>query len=515
MTHMQRRSEHLPIGILLTALLVIGLFTFRDYGLSWDEPLYYEYGRSSQYAYSISARLDGTFELDIAFGASPADHVTRGPAYLLLGGLVQGLLEKAGLDMASAWHLTNFLAFLLGLYFFNALLRLWLDPIPAAFATAFFATQPVLWNHAFINPKDNPFSVIFLIAILGGFRMIDQWRDEPAGAVQSAILPGIVLGIATATRFIAPYGVLILLLYFLATANIRKIWRFVPYGLIAILVTLALWPYLWSDPAGKFIHTLQAMANIPSNLKMLFMGNEYPAYDLPSRFLPVLLALTLTEPTWILFAAGVIAAFRRHRKERFHLAKLAAVLLWFVILFGTLIAVNPPNSDNYRHYLFLLPPVFVFAGFGLSELLKRIKPAYWQAALIAVVFLPAVYNNIALHPYQYAYYNAFAGGTRSAFRNFETDYWLTCYREAVLEFNEIASTGANLYVRREPHIAAYYARPDISIRDFRTQQKEMRSGDYYLANSRLNEDLKFLRDEPALIEVSRQGAVFCVIKQVP
>jgi hypothetical protein len=43
----------------------------------------------------------------------------------------------------------------------------------------------------------------------------------------------------------------------------------------------------------------------------------------------------------------------------------------------------------------------------------------------------------------------------------------------------------------------------------------MQSGDYYLVNTRSNEDLKFLRDEPAVIEVSRLGATFCLIKQVP
>src|SRR5215204_1156459 len=122
------RTRELPLHILLTILLIIGLLTFKDYGLSWDEPLYYEYGNASEYAYSIPARLDGTFDLEKSYGASAGDHVTRGPAYLLIGGLFEGLLELLGLDMASAWHLTNFLTYLVGLTFFYALMRLWLDP---------------------------------------------------------------------------------------------------------------------------------------------------------------------------------------------------------------------------------------------------------------------------------------------------------------------------------------------------------------------------------------------------
>src|SRR5688500_10366148 len=98
---MQIRFREPPLYILLTILLIIGLLTFKDYGLSWDEPLYYDYGRASQYAYSIPARLDDSFDLEKSYGASAGDHVTRGPSYLLIGGLFEGLLETLGLDMAS------------------------------------------------------------------------------------------------------------------------------------------------------------------------------------------------------------------------------------------------------------------------------------------------------------------------------------------------------------------------------------------------------------------------------
>lgn len=508
--------DEYPIYVLLFLLLVVGLFTFRNYGLSWDEPLYYEYGGASEYAYSIQARLGGSFDIEKSFGASPADHVTRGPAYLLLGGLIEGTLESLGLDLASAWHLTNFLTFLLGLGVFHALLRFWLGPIPATVTTAFFALQPLLWNHAFINPKDSPFSVLFLAAMLSGFRMIDAWDGENKSVLKSTLLPGILLGIASAARFIAPYAALLLLIYFLLAAqNRKKAWGFIPYAAVAFLVMTALWPFLWENPFEKFLFTLREMSNIPANLKILFMGSEYPAYALPRRYFPTLLAITLTEPTWILFTVGLVFSFAAHRGQRRETARLVVVLLWFAFVLGSLVAFTPPNSDGYRHYLFILPPVFVFAGFGIHEILKWIGKPPIKLAFAALVLLPAVYNNIVLHPYQYAYYNAFAGGAGGAFREYETEYWLTCYREAVLQLNEIAPDGAQLFVRREPYIAAYYADSKIAVRDFRKEQKAMQPGDYYLVNTRSNEDLKFLRDEPAIIEIARQGAVFCVIKQVP
>ncbi|MBK8821449.1 MAG: glycosyltransferase family 39 protein [Anaerolineales bacterium] len=213
---MQKIRQH-PILILLIINIVIGLFTFRDYGLSWDEPLYYDYGQASETAYSIPARLNGTFDLEKTFGASASDHVTRGPAYLVIAGQFQNLLEFFGLDMASAWHLTNFLTFQVGLFFLYLLTRRWLDRWPATVSTAFFATQPVFWNHAFMNPKDMPFAVFFLISIYYGLRMIDSWTASPQSAkaiIRAAILPGILLGLTTAIRFIGPYAVVVIFLFF-------------------------------------------------------------------------------------------------------------------------------------------------------------------------------------------------------------------------------------------------------------------------------------------------------------
>jgi hypothetical protein len=45
--------------------------------------------------------------------------------------------------------------------------------------------------------------------------------------------------------------------------------------------------------------------------------------------------------------------------------------------------------------------------------------------------------------------------------------------------------------------------------------KDIHSGDYILVNSRTNEDRKTFHDAPVVFEVGRDGAVFCVVKQIP
>jgi len=135
-----------------------------------------------------------------------------------------------------------------------------------------------------------------------------------------------------------------------------------------------------------------------------------------------------------------------------------------------------------------------------------------MGAIAFILLAPGIYGFIQLHPYEYTYYNSFAGGTNGAFRKYETEYWLTCYKEAVEQFNE---PNAQLFVKREPYIAEYYADKNITIRDYRTEFGKIQSGDFVLVNTRANEDNKTFKDAPVVLQIRRGHAVFCEIKKIP
>ena len=138
-----------------------------------------------------------------------------------------------------------------------------------------------------------------------------------------------------------------------------------------------------------------------------------------------------------------------------------------------------------------------------------------RAGLGILLVLPGVSGIIQLHPYEYTYYNSFVGGTSGAFRNYETDFWLTCYKDAVEELNTKTSDPINLFVKREAYIAAMYASKNIAVQDLRGAANEVTSGDYVLVNTRTNEDRSTFRDAPIVIEVKRGDATFCIIRQIP
>ncbi|NOT03285.1 MAG: hypothetical protein HOP27_01660 [Anaerolineales bacterium] len=523
---MQKLRQH-PILILLIINIVVGLLTFRNYGLSWDEPLFYDYANALGYAYTPSEWFSGNFDLENAYGASGTDHANRGPAYILLAQPVVSVFESFGIDNASTWHLVNFLTFQLGVYLLYRLAKKWMHPFAALASAALFAWQPLLWGHAFINPKDPPFLVFFLGAICFGFEMIDAiTQSDPKGLrsnkhnlaekkpLGSIFLAAFFLGIATSIRVLGPLAGILVGIYALGkfdkSTAVILIKYFAAYFVLTILITFLTWPYLWTSPFQKFIEVFGFMSDNPTQLPVLFNGQVYKADELPRRYLPTLLGYTLTEPIWLLFIAGVTIGFwKSNNKQRI---TLALALLWFIVPSAYVVFRKPPMYDGFRHFLFILPPVFIFAGFTFEKLFTAIKTQWIAIALTLALLAPGIFGALGLHPYEYAYYNSFTGGTSGAFRTYETEYWLTCYKEAVQGFNE---QNAQLFVKREPYIAEYYANGNITIHDYRAEFGNIQSGDFVLINTRTNEDVNTFKDAPVILSVQRGGAVFCVIKQVP
>ena len=510
---MQKLRQH-TILILLIINIVVGLFTFRDYGLSWDEPLFYDYANALGYAYTPSEWFSGNFDLENAYGASGTDHANRGPAYILIAHPVVSVFESFGVDYAAAWHLVNFLTFQFGVYLLYRLAKKWINSSAALSAAALFAWQPLLWGHAFINPKDPPFLVFFLGAVCFGFEMIDAITENKNKKIIKLFLAALFLGVATSIRVLGPLAGILVGIYALgkfnkSTATIL-IKYFIAYFILTILITFLTWPYLWTSPLQKFIEVFGFMSDNPTQLPVLFNGDIYKADELPRRYLPILLGYTLTEPIWLLFIAGLVIGFWKSNNQQ--RTALALTLLWFIVPGAYVIFRKPPMYDGFRHFLFILPPVFIFAGFAFEKLFAAIKTQWIAIALTFTLLAPGIFGALGLHPYEYAYYNSFTGGTSGAFRTYETEYWLTCYKEAVQGFNE---QNAQLFVKREPYIAEYYANENITIRDYRAEFGNIQSGDFVLINTRTNEDIKTFKDAPTILSIQRGDAVFCVIKQVP
>lgn len=656
--------------VLVATSFLAAFLTYTHYGWTWDEPLFYQYGDALGYAYTPSNWFRPDFDLENAYGPSGTDHKIYGSAYLLIGQLVRSTLRFVLPEQDwTLWRLVNFMTFQLGVWGLYGLSRRWLSPPAALFSAALFASQPLLWGMAFINPKDIPFMVLFILTVWSGFRWVDGWLGVSQRSMSSRVLPAphqpsalvnklrrpawvglavilwfgiwlsnsawdgiarwliqalfraeegtwlfglfhslaenantlpeaayiakatallnrfrlgyilaasplllvclgilgytrivtflaglwhglqplpklpawrwlplavsgtveprrmaartvlaaVLLGLLTSVRVLGPLAGLLVLAYFLLRSEPRSWLPWLGYAAIACIISCITWPYLWEAPLTRFLDVFQHMSDNPQIIPVLFNGVVLPSVDLPRSYLPVMMGLTLTEPVWFLAGSGLLGVLWRLSRADLEWRSLVVILAWFAIPVVYVLWRRPPMYDGFRHFFFILPPVFILAGFGIDFLWRRFKPGLVATAAL-LLLLPGLLGILQTHPFEYTYYNQFTGGPAGAFRRFETDYWLTCYKEMMAQFNEMAlqnKVTSTLYVRRQPANAVLYAIPGIDIQRYNPAEDSTVSGDFILLPTRANTDQIIHPEAPVIMEVNQAGAVFCVIRQIP
>jgi len=508
------RYTDLRIGLLALIFLVGGMFVVTHYGESWDEKLRHDYAKRSLTAY-ISSQ-PGIL----------ADE--KGPFYSMLSVVGSKLLRLVFTSMkpTHGWHIMTYLSFILGVIFFYRLSRRLVEPDPALAATLLFSTQPILWGHAFINPKDIPFMAFFLASVVLGLDMVDRFqarRQEPAQKFSlgtwltrdGAVIAGVSLGLCSDIRTLGPASGLLVAVYFLSKAGLKAVPVLLKYLGVAALTIFLFWPYLWKAPLSIYLNSAARAMNFNWNGNVLFAGKEYPATVLPSSYLPTLFSLQLTETAWVLILIGFILAviaLARRAHVRMDLLLLGA---WFLAPVGAAVILRSTMYDNFRQYLFALPPLFVLAGLALQAVWALVKQKMaWFALFVGLFLLPALYWNIRLHPYEYIYFNSLAGGTRGAYHNYEMDYWATSFKEDMEFLNKVAPYKATVAIGGPLDVAQIYARNDLKLVLDPVDPFSGVIPDYAVLTTRYFTDQKSYPNSEIIFQVTREGAVLSVVKQI-
>jgi len=627
---------------------VVGAFLVTDYGESWDEHLRYRYAENSINAYK----------------GNPGDvEDEKGPFFVMIATLGGNLICSLREDclISDARHYVNFISFLLGLFFLYRLNLRFTNKWAAFGGTLIFNTQPLLWGHAFMNPKDLPFMVFFIASIDTGLAMVDSFRypnhanktglpNNPelsfvsqlisewnliAGSkrrllriisitilimitglfisqslvrnsieniiqdiytngthslletiftqeaqhrndipvenyVQKTwqlylravkyfslslviiwmfitiinlpetrkylwsekfrptikaiwinvknrklIIAGVFLGLTCSIRTLGPAAGGLIGIYLLMKHKKSSFPMLVAYGLVGALVTYTSWPGLWGSPIRNFLESLSIASDFPWDGKVLFNGITYSLGTHPRRYLPILLSIQFTFPAFIIIIFGFILSIVKIIKRKVNWMKVAILYLWFFVPVVLVVIVEPNIYDNFRHFFFLIPPLFTFAAIGLQSVFDHFKRPAIQAIVIFLLIMPNIFSLVKLHPYQYVYYNFLTNGVGGAFREYEMDYWGTSYREATEYINQIAPQNAKIIVFGAPHLVETYARADLEIEKYKKGSKLYRfSPTYAILLSRYDKDILLFPEDESIFFVERDGAIFAVVKDL-
>lgn len=457
---------------LMAALLFVAA-TFKQYGISWDEPLHLENGWRAlnwyltlggdqsvlhfQNLYLYGALYDTTCA--VASLVLPFDgYETR----RLLGGLV-GVLGVAA---------ARLLARELG------------GARAGALAVLLLLLTPEWIGQSFANPKDIPFATAAAWVALAQLRLL---RETPRPALW--LLHGVAFGCALGIRV----GGVILLAPLLMGLGIQFIQQVQRNGIAPATITsarlagpllaslalswalmVAFWPWAQTGLLRPF-EALTAFTHFPLNFHFPFAGREVETTALPSWYIPVAFAVKLVEPALLGLLVASALAVRSVTQQGWNTITPGRVALVGMIIAppALVIGSHAVLYDGIRHLLFLMIPLCVVASLGLDRLgsiLALRGPRFVQAssAMLVVWTLWQAVMIGRLHPYEAIWYNALAGGVKGAEGRFELDIGGTALSEAAMRLRDhvISREGSwalahpyRIRVCGPPESALYYLPP--------------------------------------------------------
>ncbi len=162
------RRERLLLLLWLVINLSIGLLIVRQYGMSVDEPNNYRYADDTLDAYPSFFGTLYEPKYDSAYDG-------HGPAFLTITLILIRIIQVVfpNVFVPDLWHFSYFVTFQLTGLCLYWLSKRWFSTWTSWGILILFTTQPLLWGHAFINPKDIPFMFFFTLSIMLGFHMVD------------------------------------------------------------------------------------------------------------------------------------------------------------------------------------------------------------------------------------------------------------------------------------------------------------------------------------------------------
>jgi 4-amino-4-deoxy-L-arabinose transferase-like glycosyltransferase len=446
-------ADRMAIAV-LAAVAIVAAFTFRDYGLAWDDYTHSQYG-------DLLLKL---------YGSGFAD--TRVLSFVNL------FMYGGGFDMAAALaakvlpfglfetrRLIGAAVGILGLFATWRLARRMGGPNAGFWALLLLASCPLYYGHMFMNAKDSPFATAMIVLLLGAVRALDEYPNPNR---RSMVLIGVAFGAAFGSRILAvvaaPYFAAALLLIAIEetrTLGLRAtlarlgnfVWLLLPALPLAYLIMGLLWPYSILAPLNPLRAAEYFDKFFEKPWREMFDGTLISVTEMPAIYVPQLFGLKLPEIMLALGLAGLICALAAIVRRDLPVSRRAGVLI--VTLAATLPVVlvmvkHPAFYNGLRHFVFLTPPFAVLGGLAAGWLIERAR-MYGRPALralvalfIAGVTLPVV-DMVRLHPYQYTSFNWASGGVSMANDKYMLDYWGLAFKQAA---DELKSRLAHAQVRR-------------------------------------------------------------------
>jgi hypothetical protein len=537
-------SRSIRLVAVMLAIAILGLSVVGHYGISYDEegPMRVAFETAKTVTtgkpYAGHLKYYGTL-----FNIS-AETIFQVKNRLLKPQFPpQDRFEGRGYVIAPFYQrvkLKHVLTFLLALVTYGAVAGLvailtgweyaWLGPV-------ILALFPRFWGHSFVNPKDIPLAAMMTLGTLMGVWLVGHFQQVSDKELRLVLnkttlfslgyggCVGLVAGMRLDGSVVLLFAAIAHFLSSLGTQQplqwLRRFWRH--YGLIVLswaATTFLVYPPAWQNPWSWAWETLQFYYHEDWPLTVLFDGKFLSAAQLPWYYLPQWWSMTIPEVFQVAFAVGVMALIWRYKfltdRQR---ACAIMVLLQILFLPTIVVLLNSTIYDEARQFLYVIPGVAAIACTALVWIYKALTRRFLKLFVVAIaiaLFSPIVWDMVALHPYQYLYFNRAFGGLAHAQGRFETDYWALSMREGIDWINRHAPPNATIVSSEPIYASAPIARADITVLPVDAEKtvnaKKIAKPFYYIAIPRWDFQQQFPQCD-VVYRVMRQEVPLAQVRQ--
>jgi hypothetical protein len=456
--------------ILLSVLLIVIFFTFRQYGISWDEPAQREIG-----TLSLKYYLSGFKDLR----AVAPDYFNR-----IYGGFFEMIAELAALlSPAHPYEIRHLITALAGFIGITGCWRLarHLGGRMAGFLTVLLMLFfPTYIGHMFNNPKDIPFAASYIWSTYFLILALSK-SDKPSLGLFSkfAVAAGITAGIRVGGLVIfvvaaAGFAVYVLLhlahKYPGAMRDILQTALFLVTAFIAAFgIMLIFWPWAQRKPISNTLYSLRFVSNWESRTADQWYIFKCFSVKLPEVILIGLLCAFLLALWNARHALGSIRSEDQRYRSRFVGFTLLAAS--FVVPAAYIVLRKSLLYNEMRQVIFIALPIVICGAIAISCVIKKAWKTGWISARYAAVILLAcllshpAYSITRLYPYHYIYCNIISGGMHGLGNAYTYEYYLHSYRELGLQLGRFLSqqnaqtpsqSRFKVFAHGSPQCMAYY-----------------------------------------------------------
>ncbi len=475
------------IGLYLAIIVfVVQLLLIHGAGLTWDEPSSFFFGRANldfwltgnrAYLTDIKSK---TLYTDSPFFYLYGEDVYPPFPFVVASGFSWIFAEHLRLlSFIDAHHMGEVLLGSAGVAaFYGVATEVGLTVPIAAATTLLYAFYPTIIGEMRADAKDIPLMSMICIFVYCFLRFLTTLsRRGFSGHVWWAILSGITLGLAFATKPTAPIILVPIAVWFIisiiAHPSFRKavgrLDRLTPLvlltGSIGLTTFFFAWPWLWDNPVGHLSAVWQFFRTVGFGNVVTYMGGIYYAgYTLPWTYPYAALGTKTPIELLILAIAGMGAVWWFFRHGR---AYAALAFFWFWLLILRFLLPGMVIYDEVRHYIDAMPGFFLLIGFGLQWLARLHPKKVWRFVAVAIFlcsFGHEIFIMVRFYPYEPTYFNALIGGikTVSADNLFDVEHLGASVKEGI-EFVNRQPGNPSVYVCQISHLAYFYAAPNVRV----------------------------------------------------